>query len=41
MKKDRYSERTLETFGRRLRYLAKYANLGSPESVKEFIAKKA
>jgi integrase len=41
MKKDGYSESTLETFGRRLRYLAKHVNLGSPESVKEFIAEKA
>jgi len=41
MKKDGYSENTLETFGRRLRYLAKHVNLGSPEEVKEFIAEKA
>jgi hypothetical protein len=41
MKKDGYSEGTLGTFGRRLRYLAKHVNLGSPEDVKEFIAEKA
>ncbi len=39
MKKDGYSENTIEPIGRRLRNLAKHVNLDSPEKVKELIAK--
>ena len=41
MKKGGYSENTIETFGRRLRYLAKHVKLDNPEGVKAFIARKA
>jgi len=39
MKKDGYSENTIGPIGRRLRNLAKHADLGYPEKVKELIAK--
>ena len=39
MKKDGYSENTIEPIGKRLRNLAKYINLEIPDEVKEFIAK--
>jgi len=39
MKKDGYSENTLKPIGRRLKNLAKHANLDKPEKIKEFIAK--
>ena len=39
MKKDGYSENTIEPLGRRLRNLAKHINLDQPDEVKEFIAK--
>jgi hypothetical protein len=39
MRKDGYSENTIKPIGRRLRNLAKHANLDNPEKVKDFIAK--
>ena len=39
MKKNGYSENTIDPIGRRLRNLAKYVNLNNPEEIKEFIAK--
>ncbi len=39
MKKDGYSENTIEPIGKRLRNLAKHVNLDNPDEIKEFIAK--
>ena len=38
MKNRGYSERTLKGYSKRLKYLAKHANLDDPDSVKRFIA---
>ena len=39
LKKDGYSENTIDPIGKRLRNLAKHTDLDNPETVKEFIAK--
>ncbi len=39
MKKDGYSENTIEPVGRRLGNLAKNANLANPDEIKGFIAR--
>jgi integrase len=39
MKKDGYSENTIEPIGNRLKNLSKHVNLDSPDEVKEFIAR--
>jgi hypothetical protein len=39
MRKDGFSENTMEPIGRRLRNLAKHVNLENPNEAKEFVAK--